>query len=143
MRLFAVCLIVATLPCRVIGSDASSDIKDVLAKQVEAWNKGDIPTFVTTYSEDCIFVGKKLLQGRQQLLERYQKTYPTPDAMGHLTFSNMAVHLLDKDDATVTADWRLERGAAGGGPVGGYFSLVLHKQKGRWMIALDHTTKSD
>jgi uncharacterized protein (TIGR02246 family) len=137
MRLF---LLILLLTFPVQASDPQSDIKAVLTTQVDSWNKGDIPTFVTTYTEDCIFVGKPILQGRAQLLARYQKKYPTPDAMGHLTFSNLAVHILDKDVAMVTADWHLDRNAAGGGPVGGYFSLVLHRQNGQWKIALDHTS---
>jgi uncharacterized protein (TIGR02246 family) len=127
-----------TIPLQAF--DAESDIKSVLTTQVNAWNRGDIPTFVTTYSDDCIFVGKPILQGRAQLLARYQKKYPTPDAMGRLTFSNLAVHLVDSEVAMVTADWHLDRKESGGGPVGGYFSLVLHRQKGRWKIALDHTS---
>jgi len=137
MRLLLLTLLL-TLPVQAF--DAESDIKAVLTTQVHAWNKGDIPTFVTTYTEDCIFVGKPILQGRAQLLARYQKRYPTPDAMGHLTFSNLAVHILDKDVAMVTADWHLDRNTAGGGPIGGYFSLVLHRQKVQWKIALDHTS---
>jgi uncharacterized protein (TIGR02246 family) len=137
MRLLLLTLLL-TLPVQAF--DAESDIKAVLTTQVDAWNKGDIPAFVTTYTEDCIFVGKPILQGRAQLLARYQKRYPTPDAMGHLTFSNLAVHILDKDVAMVTADWHLDRNTAGGGPVGGYFSLVLHRQNGQWKIALDHTS---
>ena len=122
--------------------NAESDIKAVLNTQVEAWNRGDIPTFVTTYTDDCVFVANPIMQGRAQLQARYQKTYPTPDAMGHLTFSNLVIHMLDREVATVTADWHLERNAAGGGPVGGYFSLVLHKQNGAWKIAMDHTSAS-
>ncbi len=85
-------------------------------------------------------MGKPIMQGRAQVLARYQKKYPTPAAMGHLAFSNMVVHLVDEQVAIVTADWHLERDVAGGGPVGGYFSLVLHKQNGLWKIALDHTS---
>jgi uncharacterized protein (TIGR02246 family) len=120
--------------------DAKSEIEAVLTTQADAWNRGDIPTFVTTYTEDCIFVGKPILQGRAQLLARYQKKYPTPDAMGKLKFSNLVVHILDKEVAMVTADWHLDRNAEGGGPVGGYFSLVLRRQNGQWKIALDHTS---
>jgi uncharacterized protein (TIGR02246 family) len=128
------------LPAALPAQDTESQIKAVLNTQVESWNKGDIPTFVTTYADDCIFVGKKLAQGRAQLLDRYQKTYPTRAAMGHLTFSSLAVHLLDQNVAIVTAEWQLERSTEGGGKVGGLFSLVFHKQNGQWKIALDHTS---
>jgi uncharacterized protein (TIGR02246 family) len=128
------------LPARLPAFDAESQIKAVLTTQVESWNRGDIPAFVATYADDCIFVGKKLTQGRAQLLERYRKTYPTPAAMGHLTFTSLAIHLLDADVATVTAEWHLDRSREGGGPVAGIFSLVFHRQNGLWKIALDHTS---
>lgn len=128
------------IPATVGAFDSESDIKAVLNTQVESWNQGDIPTFVSTYADDCIFVGKTVTHGRAQLLDRYQKTYPSRAAMGHLTFSSLAVHLLDPDVAVVTASWQLDRTAEGGGPVGGVFSLVFHRQGGTWKIALDHTS---
>jgi uncharacterized protein (TIGR02246 family) len=133
------CAFLAPVPS--IARDAKSEIAAVLASQVEAWNRGDIPTFVNSYADNCIFVGKQhVLTGRAQLLARYQKSYPTPEAMGKLTFTNLVVTLLDAQVATVTADWHLDRATAGGGPVGGNFSLVFHRQKGVWKIALDHTS---
>jgi uncharacterized protein (TIGR02246 family) len=128
------------LPVGLPAFDAESEIKAVLDTQVESWNRGDIPTFVTTYADNCIFVGKKLSQGRAQLLDRYQKTYPTRAAMGHLTFNSLAIHLLDENVAIVTAEWHLDRSSDGGGPVGGLFSLVFHREKTGWKIALDHTS---
>jgi uncharacterized protein (TIGR02246 family) len=131
------------LPGALLARDAESEITSVLTAQVDAWNRGDIPAFVMTYAEDCIFVTNAttpIAQGRDQLLARYQRKYPTPAAMGHLTFSNMAIHLLEKDVATLTAEWHLDRSAEAGGPVGGIFSLVLHRQNGAWKIALDHTS---
>ena len=119
--------------------DAQSQIKAVLDTQVEAWNRGDLSTFVTTYADDCIFVGKQVTEGNAQLLDRYKKTYPTPAAMGHLTFSDLAIHLLGKDVAFVTSKWHLDRSVDAGGPTGGVFSLVLHRKNGLWKIALDHT----
>ena len=128
------------IPSTLCAFDSESDIKAVLNTQVESWNKGDIPTFVTTYADDCIFVGKTVTHGRAQLLDRYQKTYSSRAAMGHLTFSSLAVQLLDPDVAVVTAVWHLDRTTEGGGPVGGLFSLVFHRQDGAWKIALDHTS---
>jgi len=135
-------ILTALIAIPLNASNAESEIKAVLTTQVEAWNRGDITTFVTTYADDCIFVAQPITQGRAQLLARYQRKYPTPEAMGHLTFSNLTVHRLHKDVATLTADWHLDRTAAAGGPVGGYFSLVLHRQNGAWKIVLDHTSQT-
>jgi uncharacterized protein (TIGR02246 family) len=120
-------------------ANAPADIKAVLTTQVQAWNHGDIPTFVNTYANDCIFVGKDTAHGKTQLLARYKKAYPTPEKMGHLTFTNLDIHLLDENVAVVIANWRLDRTAAAGGSKGGLFSLVLHHEPTGWKIALDHT----
>ena len=66
------------------AADAESSIRAVLSTQVDAWNKGDLSTFVTTYADDCLFVGKQVVRGRPAVLARYQKTYSNPAAMGKL-----------------------------------------------------------
>lgn len=131
-------MLLLSLPLQAL--DTESQIKAMLNVQVEAWNRGDLPTFVTTYAPDCIFVGKQITQGSTQLLAHYQKAYPTPAAMGHLAFKGLTVHLLSPDIAIVTSEWRLERSASAGGPTGGLFSLVLRRYNGVWKIALDHTS---
>ncbi len=139
LRVCAV-LLPLLLPILLNAADAETGIKAALNTQVEAWNRGDIPTFVDTYAEDCTFVSKHVLEGRAQLLARYKTQYPTPDAMGKLTFGNLHVKLLDKRIAIATGEWHLDRPKEGGGPVGGIFSLVFRFEHGAWRIVLDHTT---
>jgi uncharacterized protein (TIGR02246 family) len=127
----------ASSPAQTSGVNAA--IEKVLSAQVQAWNRGDIPKFVTTYAEDCVFVGKQVLQGRAKLLARYQKTYPSPESMGRLTFQNLTVRQLDKQIATAIGEWHIDRPDASGGPTGGIFSLVLQLRNGAWQIVLDHT----
>ena len=139
--LAAIALLLACTVSRVFGaSDAESQISAVLNTQVDAWNRGDIATFVDTYAPDCIFVGKQIIRGREQVLARYQKNYPTREAMGHLIFSALEVHLLTPDVALVTGEWHLERPASAGKQAGGLFSLVFHRHVNQWSIALDHTS---
>jgi uncharacterized protein (TIGR02246 family) len=120
------------------AADAESEIKAALNVQVDAWNRGDIRAFVTTYADDCIFVGKQIARGREQLIARYQKSYPTREAMGHLSFSALEVHLLTPEVAIVTGEWHIERSGAAGN-VGGLFSLVFQRKVNEWKIKLDHT----
>ena len=122
------------------ASDAESQIRAVLNTQVDAWNRGDIPAFVTTYAPDCIFVGKQIVHGRSQVQARYEKDYPTHDAMGHLSFSALEVHFMAGDLAIVTGEWHLERSATSGNSIGGVFSLVFQRRDNEWKIALDHSS---
>jgi uncharacterized protein (TIGR02246 family) len=121
-------------------SSARAEIERVLETQADLWNRGDVDSFVSYYAEDCTYVGKQVLMGRDKLLERYKKTFSSPAAMGKLTFSNLVIHPLDASVATVTGNWHLERTTDGGGPVGGVFSLVFQQHGNTWQIALDHTS---
>jgi uncharacterized protein (TIGR02246 family) len=140
LRLGIILLVAASAIALLAAQTSAADIENVLTTQVQAWNQGDIPKFVTTYAEDCIFVGKQMLQGRSKLLARYRKTYPTHESMGRLTFQNLTVRRLDAQIATAIGEWHIDRPSAAGGPVGGVFSLVLQLRNGTWQIALDHTS---
>ncbi|MFZ0039378.1 MAG: hypothetical protein WAK91_18270, partial [Candidatus Acidiferrales bacterium] len=55
------------------------DIRQVLVDQTAAWNRGDIPAFMTGYwnSDKTEFVGTGgILRGYSSVLERYRKSYP-------------------------------------------------------------------
>ncbi len=129
-----------TLPKPVHAADADADIRDVLATQVAAWNKGDLAAFMQGYAESCTFMGKQVVHGRDKVLTRYRKAYPNSAAMGQLTFANLDVRELDEKVAIATGTFHLVRTAAGGGDAGGYFSLVFKNFDDEWQIVLDHTS---
>ena len=57
-----------------------------LAKQVEAWNRGDVTGFTAVYATDAVFISPSgLTRGRQAVLDRYRAKYPDRAAMGTLT----------------------------------------------------------
>jgi len=122
------------------AADAEEDIRDLLANQTDAWNRGDLQAFITPYAEDCTFIGKQVVKGREKVLARYKSSYPTPAAMGKLSFRNLEVRELSERIAIVTGEWHLERPASAGGAVGGIFSLVLKDFDDEWRIVLDHTS---
>ncbi len=124
------------------AAEPETAIRNVLTTQVEAWNRGDVDTFVTTYAEDCTFVGKQMLHGRSELLARYKKAYPSAESMGKLSFENLAVRQLDEHIAIATGEWHIERTDTSGGAIGGVFSLVLQLHNGLWRIVLDHTSSN-
>ena len=111
MRLLLWCCLSAPL---LAAASAETEVKAVLAQQEAAWNRADLNAFMQAYlnSPDITFVGKQVTRGWQGTLERYQKTYPTPAAMGRLTFSEIEVRPLGKDHAWVLGRFQLERTAA-------------------------------
>jgi uncharacterized protein (TIGR02246 family) len=122
--------------------DAAGAIKQVLIDQEDAWNRGDIPTFVQGYanSPETTFIGKTVRKGWQDVLERYKQSFPTKEAMGKLDFSEIQVRMLGADHAVVTGRFHLARTAAGGGDASGVYSLVFEKEAEGWKIILDHTS---
>ena len=121
----------------------TDDIRAVMTHSEEAWNRGDLPAFAAYYddSPETTFIGKEVVRGGvQAILARYRKAYPTRDAMGTLSFSNIDVRTLAPDLALVTGEFHLERTVAGGGNASGRYTLVLRKRPGGWKIIHDHTS---
>jgi len=118
-------------------------ILTMLNKQADDWNRGDLDAFAKGYknSPDILFVSQTIRRGYDQMLAGYRKSFPTKDAMGTLTFSNLEVQPLDEHFATVTGRFHLERNAAGGGDLGGHYMLVVEKTPTGWKIVRDATTQ--
>lgn len=126
---------------RLSAQTPDAPIKTALSEQTTAWNKADLPRFVATYAEHCTLVGTSISQvTRADVLAHYRDKYSSPAKMGHLTFSELKVSMLDDRHATAVAHWHLDRNTASGGPAGGTFSLFFEKQNGAWLIILDHTS---
>ena len=119
------------------------EIRTILANSEAMWNRGDLTAFVSYYEDapETTFVGREVVRGgRQAILERYRQRYPNRDAMGTLTFSEIAVRPLAPDLALTTGKYDLKRTAAGGGDASGRFTLVLRKTAGAWKIIHDHSS---
>jgi len=114
----------------------------VLNKSVDDWNRGDLDAFAACYknSPDVLFMGRTIQHGYAQMLARYKSAYPTPAAMGTLSFAQLEVQPLDEHFATVTGNFHLERTAASGGNADGYFLLVVEHTLAGWKIVRDATT---
>jgi uncharacterized protein (TIGR02246 family) len=147
--LLAILTIGSCLP--VAAQKAAEDeaaIRATMQTQVDAWNRGDIPTFMQTYedSEDTTFVGLTVRKGYQPILKRYQENYATREQMGTLSYSDLDVRLLPdgcakNEIAVVTGKFHLERTAYGAAKKDdGIFSLVWRKGPQGWKIILDHTS---
>jgi ketosteroid isomerase-like protein len=136
-----------TAQAQSAGEDEAA-IRAEIQKQVAAWNRADIPTFMQGYedSPETTFIGTTLRKGYGTILERYQKSYTTQEQMGALTFNDLDVRLLPgscgkAEFAVVTGKFHLERTAKGEAKKDdGIFSLVWRKGAKGWKIVLDHTS---
>jgi ketosteroid isomerase-like protein len=116
-------------------------IEQVLDKQIQSWNKGDIPAFMETYwnSDSLKFIGKNgIVYGWQNTLDRYLKNYPDAASRGTLRFEILSVDMISKDAAFVIGKFFLTRPQKG--DASGHFSLLCRKMKGKWLIVTDHSS---
>src|SRR3979490_72695 len=75
----------------------SDEIRAMLKNSETAWNRGDLAAFASDYEDapTTTFVGREITRGgADAILARYQRTYPTPEARGTLTFSEIEVRPL-------------------------------------------------
>ena len=137
----AICLLLLAAPPLLFAQ--TDEIRSMLKNSEAAWNRGDLAVFALDYedSPETTFIGREVTRGgTQAILARYRRGYPTPEAMGTLTFSEIEVRPLGKGFALAIGKFLLKRTAAGGGDASGRFTLVLRKTKSAWKIIHDHSS---
>jgi len=116
------------------------EVRDVLAKQNAAWNRGDVEAFMVGYWENdsLMFIGKSgVTYGYKNTLSNYKKNYPDTTTMGKLTFTLIKVKQLSTEYFHVTGKYYLTRTI---GDASGHFTLLFRKIKGKWVIISDHSS---
>jgi uncharacterized protein (TIGR02246 family) len=117
-----------------------TEVRNVLAKQNAAWNRGDVDAFMVGYWEDdsLMFIGKSgVTYGYKNTLANYKKNYPDTTVMGKLTFTLIQVKQLSTEYFHVTGKYYLTRTI---GDTSGHFTLVFRKINGNWVIISDHSS---
>ena len=117
-----------------------------LRLQADAWNRGDLKTFTSIYTEDAKFVAPGgVTTGRDEVLARYAKKYPDLEAMGNLELEILSVLPLgcrSQNDApcaaSLVARWTLRYPEESGREtVSGHTLLVFVREEKKWRIAQD------
>jgi hypothetical protein len=115
-------------------------VKAVLADQVSAWNKGNIDEFMKTYwnNDSLMFIGHGgITYGYNNTLTNYKKNYNDSSKMGRLYFTLLRLKKLSAEYYFVVGRWFLKRSS---GDIGGIYTLLFRKIKGKWVIIADHTS---
>lgn len=139
------------LLCSIGTARAADDvqrIRQVMAEQQAAWNRGDVEVFMHGYKDapDTTFVGTSVRKGYREILASYRAHYATKEQMGKLTFSDIDVRLLPGADGAVryaaaTGRFHLDRTAHGSvAQDDGVYSLLWEKTAAGWKIILDHSS---
>ncbi len=123
------------------SSALETAIVDVIQRQAEAWNRGDLEGFMDGYLKGpgLVFTsGSQVRRGWQITYDKYEQRYGTsPETMGNLRFSDLEVHPLGDTSAWVLGRWDL---AAPDTESGGIFTLVMQRLDGNWVVVHDHTS---
>lgn len=119
--------------------DPPAAIRNLLATQQEAWNRGDLVAFMKGYwkSDSLMFIGSAgIVYGYDNTLKRYQATYGSREKMGTLKFDIIHVNRLDENAYLVVGRFHLARTV---GDLTGIFTLTFRRIDGEWVITSDHT----
>ena len=120
---------------------SEQQIRAVLDRQVEAWNRRDLEEFMRGYwrsEELSFFSGATKLAGWQATIERYRQRYQGEGReMGQLDFSELRIETLGPRGAFVRGHWHLK---LTNGDTGGIFTLIFKRFPDGWKIVHDHTS---
>jgi hypothetical protein len=111
------------------------EVKNILAMQEKAWNEGNIDAFMQGYwkNDSLKFVSKNgVVYGWQSTYDRYTRTYPDRATMGILKFDIVSKEQMGKEVYFLVGKWHLKRDEKG--DIGGFFTLIFRKIKGKWLI---------
>ena len=145
-HLLLLCLLSVAFGSIAQTSSERQAVLKVLARQNDNWNNGNIAAFMEDYwqSDSLMFIGKNgIVYGWKATLDRYNKNYPDRATMGTLKFDILKTDFYvggvpSKTTCWVLGKWYLTRPEKG--DVGGYFTLILKKIAGKWLIVSDHTS---
>jgi ketosteroid isomerase-like protein len=116
-------------------------LQDLLERQREAWNRGDLTAYMEGYARtpDLVFTsGSKIRRGWDETMAAYRKRYGGDQAgMGRLAFEILGIQPVGGDGAVVLGRWRLTESPQAGS---GVFSVVAERRPEGWRIVHDHTS---
>ena len=119
------------------------EIRAVLDRQVEAWNRRDLETFMAGYWNSpslSFYSGGTKTAGWKETLDRYRLTYQSEGReMGQLDFTDIQIEMLGPDSAFVRGRWHLKMKSS---EPGGLFTLIFRRLPEGWKIIHDHTGSS-
>ena len=121
-------------------SEDEMQIRQLLHSQTEAWNRGNIDEFMHGYwdNDSLMFIGKTgVTYGYLNTLNNYKKNYSDTAQMGKLRFDLLQLRKISADAYFVVGKWFLKRTV---GDLGGHFTLLFRKIKGKWVIVADHSS---
>ncbi len=136
MRKVVFVILVVLSACQV----QKPELTAIMKEQQSAWNEGNVEGFMKHYwqSDSLVFIGSRgMTYGWQNTLDNYKKSYPTPELMGELDFTNLNHSQTSSKSFFTTGNWTLFRTQD---TLSGSFLLVWQLKNNRWVITADHSS---
>jgi ketosteroid isomerase-like protein len=115
------------------------EVKEVMLKEIEYWNHGDIDGYVSLYapvdSVRMLYNGGAIY-GKDNILAFYKKYWPK-EKMGQLSFTEVKLERLSSEYYFASGYFHVI--GPDGKKTDGRFSGLMKKIKGRWYLYTDHT----
>ncbi|WP_421801332.1 hypothetical protein [Flagellimonas sp.] len=140
--------VIGTTGQELINQDTHIDSKDKKAillnfqRQEECWNKKDIDCFMEAYSKINLvqaISSNGIVYGYERILSNYKERYYPNGTVGQLSFDRFNFRKLTRKLYFVVGRYNLkleERDKL----VQGWFSVIMKKEKERWVILTDHSS---
>jgi len=136
-------LLILSSPVVIIaqsGTQAEKLIMENFNQQVKCWNQGDIDCYCQGYykSENTRIVSTRgIISGYEAIVASYKKNWPK-ERMGKLHFDQIKMDKLSGKVYLVHGRFNLEYEQAK--PLSGYFTVIMKKIKGQWLMFADHSS---
>ena len=144
MRIIFTCttFLLALSFCSLNAFSQSKDEKailEVMQKEIEYWNSGNIEGYVSLYAPvDSVrmIYTQGATYGRDSILAFYKKYWPK-ERMGQLSFDGIRLERISKDYYFNSGFFHVN--LPDGRMINGRFSGLMRKIKGQWYIYTDHS----
>lgn len=139
-RIILFCLIITSSPLIAQKtSKAERDIRANFTEQEQNWSAHNLEAFVKAYDSSAEMISSRgRTIGVNNILKNYQKSY-TDETMGRLFFDDFSMKKLSSKFYYVVGRYNLEY--EGDQKLRqGYFSVIMEKIKGEWLIISDHSS---
>ncbi len=127
-------------PGELLQNQSTISIKAMIDAQGKAWNSGNLGAYMAYYwrsSKTKHIFNEQVSVGWEAIDGRLRAMFANPALMGKISYRDLEIDVITKDMATAEARWRYEHDNLA---MDGYFTLIVRKIDGRWLIVHDHAS---
>ena len=121
-------------------SKAEQAIMANFDQQVKCWNQGDIECYCQGYlksNETRIVSSRGITSGYEAIVASYKKNWPK-ERMGKMHFNQVKMDKLSNKAYLVHGRFNLTYPESK--PLSGYFTVIMKKVGGQWLMFADHSS---